>query len=61
MPLKSLFMKPRYIKYRSSWREVEVALVGAMLYHIDGLADAKKFLALDDSVCEEFFTWTFNK
>lgn len=44
-------MRPKNIPYRQTWQEVEVNLIGAMLYHSDSLVDAKKLLGIEDKVC----------
>jgi len=53
-PIKTMFMLPSNKPYRSAWREVEVSLVGAMLYHSDSIAEAKKLLTIDDKVCLDY-------
>ena len=53
-PIRNLFFVPSNKPYLQAWREVEIGLVGAMLYHSDSLADAKKLLQIDDKVCKDY-------
>jgi len=54
VPIKSIFNRASNKPHRQLWREVETSLIGALLYHSDSMADAKKLLAIDNNVCVEF-------
>lgn len=40
--------------YRAAWYDVEVNLVGAMLFHSDSMSDAKKLLTIEDQMCRDY-------
>ena len=52
--IRGLFMVPANKTFKKTWEEVESVLIGAMLYHSDSLSDAKKFLAIEDDICNSY-------